>query len=488
MTIEQTAIEKKEIGAMDEARLHIGGAWTDGAETVDLLDKYDGARLATVHQASHEQVDAALADLAVAQPDLTPAPYERGLVLDAASRLLLERRADFVAAIIADTGFTVTDADREVDRGAQTLRLCAEEARMLVGEMVPMHGAPGQAGRIGYTVRRPLGVVAAITPFNSPLNTVIHKVGPALAAGNAVILKPASASPLTSNLLVELLVDAGLPARLIALVHGGGSTVGEWLLASPVPAFYAFTGSTEVGRWVREKAGLRRNQLELGSMSTTFVMADADLDKAVPLCVNASFRKAGQVCTSVQRLYVESSIYEEFVTRLVEDTRQRQVGDPRDPKTFVGPVISPKEAARLESWIVEAREAGATVRLGGARDGNVIQPTILTDVPATVSLACREVFGPIVSVVPFDSFDDAVADANDTPYGLASGIFTRDLGTALAAAERLHMGSVHINETASSRIDLMPYGAAKESGVGLEGPHYAIREMSEERLITITRP
>lgn len=472
---------------MNEAKLYIAGQWEAGAEVVGLTDKFDGGIIARVHHASREQVDRALADLEAAQRESIPSAFQRGEILDIAAGLLEERRERFLASVIDDAGFTVGDAQREVDRGIQTLRLSAEAARGLVGQTVSMEGAAGQNGRIGFTRRYPLGVVVAITPFNSPLNTVIHKVGPALAAGNAVILKPASLTPLTGNLFVELLLDAGLPPRLISVVHGRGSSVGDWLLESPVPSFYAFTGSTEVGRRVREKAGIRRSQLELGSLASTIVMADADLEKAAELCVGASFRKAGQVCTSVQRLFVESAVFDAFVARFVEIAATKQAGDPRDPVTFVGPLISTGEADRLESWISEAVASGATLRLGGERAGNVISPTVLTDVPLDAALNCREAFGPVVSIFPFTSFDDAIRAVNDTPYGLACGIFTTNLDRALDAADQLRMGSVHVNETSNGRVDRMPYGAAKESGLGQEGPHYAVHEMTQERLITLKR-
>ncbi|MGY4647305.1 aldehyde dehydrogenase family protein [Mycobacterium sp. URHB0021] len=471
-----------------QARLFIGGQWTDGHTTHEAADKFDGKPVAVVHYASPEQVDTALTALARAATAATTTSfphYDRYLVLSRASALLAERRPEFVDSIIDDTGFTVADAEREVGRAVQTLLLCGEEAKRIHGEVVPLHGAPGAGERLAFTVRHPVGVVCAITPFNSPLNTVAHKVGPALAAGNAVILKPAAQTPLTAVLLVELLLECGLPESLIALVHGGGATVGETLLASPVPAFYAFTGSTGVGEHIRRAIGIRKAQLELGSLSSTLVCNDAPLERAVDACINAAFRKAGQVCTSVQRLYVQSGIADEFADQLAHRLGTRRAGDPRRDETFVGPVISATEADRVEKWVQSAVEHGATVVRGGDRNGQVISPTILKDVDGSMDVMTKEIFGPVVSLVRFDNLDDAVVDINDTPYGLAAGIFTRDLNNALYAAGRLRMGSVHINETSSSRVDLMPYGGVKDSGTGLEGPRYAIEEMTEQRLITI---
>jgi succinate-semialdehyde dehydrogenase/glutarate-semialdehyde dehydrogenase len=286
-------------------------------------------------------------------------------------------------------------------------------------------------------------------------------------------------------LLVRALLDAGLPPGLVALVHGPGSTVGEWLLTDQVPAMYAFTGSTEVGERIHSVVGLRRTQLELGSLSSTIVCADANLEVALDKIVGAGFRKAGQVCTSVQRVYLARPVVDRFVEGLVARLASRKAGDPTDPATFVGPLISPSAARRVLSWVDEAVAGGALAVAGGSRDGSVVSPTVLVDVDPAMRVMREEVFGPVVCVRPFDDLDAAVAEANQTPYGLAAGIFTRDIDGALTAARRLRMGSVHINETSSSRVDLMPYSGVKRSGMGREGPRYAVAEMTEERLITL---
>lgn len=468
-------------------RMWIDGQWVDGdAGTAPLEQKYTGELLAEVAQASPDQVVQAVASLhQAARHDVIP-PYRRFEILSRASALVAERRDQLRDLIVAESGFTRGDADGEITRATQTLRLSAEEATRLAGEMVPLDGAPGVSGRLGFTMRHPVGVVCAITPFNSPLNTVSHKVGPAIAAGNAVVLKPATATPLTATALVEILLEAGLPARHIALLHGGGREVGTVLLDDERIGFYTFTGSTEVGRIIQRSVGLRRTQLELGSLSSTIVCADADLDTAVERCVSASFRKAGQVCTSVQRLYVDAAVSDEFEARLIDAMAQLKVGDPRDHETFVGPLISESEAARVESWVRSAADAGARVLAGGDRDGRVVAPTLITDVRPDMQVMCSEVFGPVVSLRPYDELGPAIDEINDTPYGLAAGIFTQDVRVALTAAERLRVGSVHVNQTSSSRIDLMPYGGVKDSGSGHEGPKYAAREMTEERLVTIT--
>ena len=348
-----------------------------------------------------------------------------------------------------------------------------------------MEGAPNQSGRLAFTVRVPLGIVAAITPFNAPLNTVAHKIAPAFAAGNSVILKPSSNTPLTALKLCEVLVDAGMPAGFLSLVQGGGR-VAEALLADPRVRFFAFTGSTEVGRSIQQAAGLRRTQMELGSIAFTLLCDDADLDKALPKVAGAGYRKAGQVCTSVQILMVQRKILplvQERLTGLVADLAY---GDPEDPDTVVGPLISEREAIRIERWIGEAVAAGARLLTGGRRDGAVIAPTLLTDIDPGMKVGGCEIFGPVVCLMPFDTLDEAIERVNSTPFGLASGIFTQRIDDAFKAALRLEVGGVHINETSSSRVDMMPYGGSKDSGFGREGPRYAVHEMTEERVITIT--
>lgn len=473
-------------GRVEQARLFFDGGWRDGDDGASLSDRYSGSQIAHVHHASRTQVREATRAVARAQARSPLSPYERFLILRRASELLAERRERFVETMVAEGGYTVGDCGKEVERAAETLLLSAEEAKRIHGDMVPLDGAPGVAGRLGFTIRRPVGVVCAITPFNSPLNTVAHKVAPALAAGNGVVLKPASYTPLTASLLVGVLLDAGLPPGLVALLHGSGRSLGAWLVEDPVPSFYAFTGSTEVGESIRQAVGLRRTQLELGSLSSTIVCRDADVSRAVSRCVQAAFRKSGQICTSVQRLYVDRAVHDDFLATLIGSLDGLTAGDPRDPATFIGPLITLAEAERLERWITSAQERGATVAHGGARRGASLDPTVITGASPDMEVMCQEVFGPVLCIRPFDSLDAAIEEVNATPYGLAAGVFTSDIGAALMAAERLRMGSVHINETSNSRVDLMPYSGVKASGMGREGPRYAIEEMTEERLITLT--
>jgi acyl-CoA reductase-like NAD-dependent aldehyde dehydrogenase len=463
----------------------IGGAWQATSQRLDVRDKYTSEVVGTVGKARADQVTAAVTAAQHAHRTVPFSPYQRAEVLMRAARLLDERKADFVQTMVAESGFTANDCATEVARCMQTLQLSGEEARRITGELVPVQGAPGQDPRkLAFTLRTPLGVVVAITPFNSPLNTVAHKVAPALAAGNAVVLKPASYVPMTAALLCQLLLDAGLPPGYLSLVFGG-SDVGTLLLKDPRVRFYTFTGSTEVGRIIQQHAGLRRTQLELGNISSTIVCADARLDAAAEKCVGASFRKAGQVCTSVQRILVERSAIEAFSDAILERTRKLVWGDPRQPEAFVGPMIDAKETQRAKAWVDEATAQGARLLHGGHTDRAAMAPTVLTDVTPSMKVMNEEIFAPVISLVPFDRFDDAVAMANDTPFGLAVGLFTSDLTRALGAIRQLDMGSIHVNDTSSSRVDLMPYGGIKDSGFGQEGPKYAIRDMSEERLVTL---
>ena len=466
--------------------LLINGQWVQGAgPRVTVLDKYKLQPCATITTADAAQVHQAVEVAHAAFRAGAPVAYERGAVLDRAAQLLEARAPEFVRAMQLEAGFTQSDAMGEVRRCTQTLKLSGEEARRLAGDVIPLAGAPGAAGRMGFTLRVPLGVVAAITPFNSPLNTVTHKVAPAFAAGNAVILKPSTHTPMTACLLAEVLLEAGLPKGFLSVLHGSAEVVGL-LQAEERVRFFAFTGSTEVGRKIQQAAGLRRTQMELGSIACTIVCDDAKLDAALPKIVNAGYRKAGQVCTSVQLLLVHESLQAEVEQRLAPMVQGLSCGDPQDPKTFVGPVISEDAAIRIEAWIEEAVAKGAKRLAGGARQGALVPPTLLTNIRDDMKVGCNEIFGPVVCIVPFKTLDQAIARVNATPFGLATGLFTNRLGDALAAAQQLEVGGVHVNETSSSRVDLMPYGGSKDSGFGREGPHYAVHEMTEERIVTFT--
>ena len=467
-------------------RILVDGQWVAGkGEMRSVIDKFRLRPGAQVTTASGEQVAQAVDAAHAAFRRGAPGPHERGAILERAAGLIEKRQDELVRTMQMEAGFTASDAMGEVRRCIQTLKLSGEEARRLAGEVVPLAGAPQQAGRMGFTLRVPLGVVAAITPFNSPLNTVAHKIAPAFAAGNAAILKPASYTPLTACILAQALLEAGMPRGFLSLLYGSAGVV-DGLLADARVRFFAFTGSTEVGRKIQQAAGLRRTQMELGSIAFTILCGDAKLDLALPKVINASYRKAGQVCTSIQMLLAHKSIVGEVEKRLTELVEGLPFGDPHDAKTVVGPLISEQEAVRVESWIEEAVSRGARRLAGGPRQGAVVPPTLLAGIDDSMKVGCREVFGPLLNVVPFETLDEAIARVNATPYGLACGIFTHRLDDAFEAGRRLEVGGVHVNETSSSRVDLMPYGGSKDSGFGREGPRYAVHEMTEERIVTFS--
>ncbi len=467
-------------------RLLIAGEWVDGAAREVLKDKYDAAPYGEMAVASGDQVTAAVTGALEGQRQAALTPYQRFKILAAAARIVESRLEPLIELMRHEAGFTRADGDNEVRRCVQTLELCAEEAKRLNGEMAPLQAGDGVKNRIGFTLRSPRGVVCVITPFNSPLNVLAHKVGPALAGGNAAVIKPSEFTPLTAVELCKALIEAGLPANLLALVHGAGGVVGPQLLADQRIAFYAFTGSTRVGREIQRAAGLRRTQLELGSIASTIVCHDANIELAIPKILNAGFRKAGQVCTSVQRLYVDARIAGAFVPKLVAAAQKMKAGDPADPATVIGPMISAQHAQRAQAWVEEAVARGARILTGGERQGSVMGPTVLTSVTDDMKVMCEEIFGPVMSIVEFDGIDAAVAQANGTQFGLSAGLFTSNLHTAFHAARALRFGGVHVNEASSARVDAMPFGGVKDSGFGWEGPAYAIREMTEERLMTVS--
>jgi succinate-semialdehyde dehydrogenase/glutarate-semialdehyde dehydrogenase len=311
-------------------------------------------------------------------------------------------------------------------------------------------------------------------------------VAPALASGNTVVVKPPQSTPFSATKLFEILLEAGVPPGHVNLVQGPGAEVGQWLVENPHIAFYTFTGSTAVGKYLQRSVGLRPVALELGSIAGTIVCDDADLNRAAPKCATSAFRRAGQACTSTQRLFVDEKVLPAFIELFAAATRRLKVGDPNDPATAVGPMISEQEAQRAEQWIGDAVQAGARIVEGGRRVGAFLSPTILMDVRSTMKVVCEEIFAPVVSVIPFTSLDDAIAQVNATPFGLAAGVFTNDIMRAMNAARRLHVGIVHINEPSSSRVDLMPFAGVKDSGMGREGPKYVMHEMTEERLVTVS--
>jgi len=464
--------------------LLIDGEWEPVGAGLEVLDKYTQQPFSVVAQAAPDDVARAVAGAADAARHPLP-PARRQAILSDAARLLEARQDEIRALYVAETGFTPADAATEITRALGTLRLSAEEAVRIAGEEIPVAATAGSEGRLAFTIRVPVGVVGAITPFNAPLNTVVHKVGPALAAGNAVVLKPAEQTPLCSAALAQVLLDAGLPPGFLQLVCGPGETTGAALVADRRIRFFTFTGSPAVGLAIKQNSGIAKTHLELGSNSASIVAADADLKLVADLVVRAGYRKAGQVCTSVQRLIAHVSVIDELAGLLAKRVESLRAGDPRDAAVQVGPMIAPAEAERAQFWLRQAAEQGATVLTGGERDGPVLTPALLRDPPPNSRIMNEEIFAPVVALVPVGGFDEAIDMINAGEYGLQAGVFTQDIDRAFQAARRLRVGGVMINDTSSYHADAMPYGGVKNSGYGLEGPHYAVQDMTDPRIIVL---
>lgn len=465
--------------------LVIDGERVTTEERLEVYDKFNGSILGSVSTADLETVDHAVAAAKRAFETVKLSPYERYTILKKTSELLLERKTEFAELITGEVGKPIADSLIEVERTAQTIEISAEEAKRIHGEMIPVESAPGAENRMAFTIRVPVGVVCAITPFNVPLNLVAHKIAPALAAGNTVVLKPASATPLSAIRLTELLEEAGLPKGCINAVVGSGSKVGNWLSKDERIRLYTFTGSPEIGLKLKKDTGLRNVLLELGSNSAVIVHDDADLELALNMCVPKSFANAGQVCISVQMIYVHERIRESFVKSFVERTKALKVGNPYDPATQIGPMISEGEAMRAENWVKEAEAAGAVIECGGTRNGAILHPTVVTHVTDEMKMVCEEIFAPVVGIAGYTDLDDCIRRINTSRFGLQAGIFTQSLDVAFRAAREIHVGGVMINDASQFRADQMPYGGVKHSGWGKEGPKYAIHEMTEERIIVI---
>lgn len=464
--------------------LFIGGEFVETPRHSFVFLPYDNSPVAKVFEGDEQTVDQAVSaaeEGAKAMAALTNA--ERSDLLFRLHGILAAEADDFVRVITSETGKPVKESRGEVDRALQTVLQSAIEARNLRGEAIPIDGAPTGKGKMAITAREPLGVIAAITPFNVPLNTALHKIGPALAGGNAVVHKPSEETPVSALRLARSMVRAGLPKGAYNVVCGDGPTLGQRLVADPRVAMVTFTGSVPVGKSIRAAAGLKRVTLELGGNSALIVEAGADLDLAAAKAVGGSFSHSGQLCISVQRIYVHDSVADRFLVKFAEATSKLVGGHPFDELTDYSSLITEAAAIRVDSWIEEAIAQGARRHAGGSRKGATIPPTILENVAVTSKLACDEAFGPVAAVNRYSDLDEAIRLVNDTPYGLQAGIFTRDLERAFHAARKLKVGGVMINEVPTFRADLMPYGGVKESGLGREGPRYAIEEMTEAKLI-----
>jgi acyl-CoA reductase-like NAD-dependent aldehyde dehydrogenase len=469
-----------------EYKLFIDGQWVAAGPLMEVKNKYNGQTVASLPTARREDVDAAIAAAQRAAQVMADMPaYKRAEILFKTASLLRERSEDLAKTIAAEAGKALKFARAEVDRAISTFTIASEEAKRLHGETFPLDAVPSGEGYFGFWVRRPVGVIAAISPFNFPLNLVAHKVAPALASGNALVLKPATTTPLAAVKLCQALQDAGLPAGAINLVVGSGGTVGEWLTTDPRVDKITFTGSPDVGRHILSVAGIKKVTLELGNTSPVVIAPDADLDFVAKRCAVGAYYNSGQVCISVQRIYSQKQVYELFSEKFVKATEAMVVGDPLDERVDVGPMIDSKEVDRIESWVREAQASGAKVVTGGKRDGTVYYPTVLTDVKPDMKVIAEETFAPVASVISCDDFEESLRQANDTKFGLQVGVFTKDIDRVLKAIKRLNFGGVIINDTPNFRADHMPYGGNRQSGLGREGVKFAMEEMTNIQMVAI---
>jgi len=458
------------------------------SDVITVHSPYDDSVIGEVPSQTAADVDRAVA-IAKAALASNPLPlWKRAEILDRAAARLTERREEFAQIIAKEAAKPIKTARVEAERAAGTFLFAAAEARKLSGETIPLDAIAAGEGKIGFTLRIPIGVVGAIAPFNFPLNLVVHKVGPAIAAGCPVVLKPASQTPFSSLALAKMLVEeCGLPAEYLQVVTGGGSTVGNAIVDHPDIALITFTGSPAVGWGIRARAPRKRVGLELGNNAPCIIEADGDWKAAAAKIKVAGFSHAGQSCISTQRVLVHRSIADQFTAALVEHVNTLVVGDPLDDATDVSALISKSERDRVSSWVEEARAAGATVATGGSlTDDGVLRPTVIANASPALKVCAQEVFGPVVAVTAYDTLDEAIALANDTRFGLQAAIFTSDISKALKAVQSLDFGGVLVNEVPTWRADQQPYGGLRDSGNTREGPAYSVKEMTEIRMVVLS--
>ena len=470
-----------------DRKLFVAGEWIETGDWVEVRSPYSGEVVSRVAKGGAEQTKRAIDAAEQAMLDPLPAHKRAEILVKVVAGIA--RRHDEIARQISDeAGKPLKAARVETSRAMSTYTFAAVEARKLAGEMVPMDAAQAGEGKLGFTLRRPIGIVGAISPFNFPLNLVAHKLAPALAAGCAVVLKPASQTPLSALMLAELEDEAGLPPGWLSVVVGPSAEIGDVLVEDERVKAITFTGSGGVGWGLKERAPKKKVSLELGNATPVIITADADIEATAAAMAANAFAFAGQSCISVQRIYVERPAYDRFVEAFVPRVRELKVGNPADDETDVGPVIDAGAKERILAWIEEARSGGAEILAGGQEQDGLIQPTVIANASRELKVSCEEVFGPVVTVNAVDSLDEAIELANSTRYGLQAGIFTTRLDSALRAARELDFGGVIVNEAPTFRSDQMPYGGVKDSGNTREGPAYAVRELTEERLVVVDLP
>jgi acyl-CoA reductase-like NAD-dependent aldehyde dehydrogenase len=461
----------------------INGQWVDTPDHDATIDPYRGDVVSRVAQGGPEIAERAIASAAAAAPMIAGMPgYERAEILQRVGDLIAQRSEEIGRLMARETGKALKDAIGEVQRSQDTMALSAQEAIRIEGAQVPLDGSRMGAGKLAFLIRFPVGVVGAITPFNAPFNLACHKLGPAIGAGNAIVLKAPPQAAGVVHALAGLFVEAGVPEGVVNVVHGGAD-MGRTIVCNPSVDFVTFTGSSRVGAEIKAASGLRRVALELGGNGWTIIHEDADIDDATPMCARNAMRLAGQSCISVQSVLVHRSLYSGFVERVVAEAEALEVGDPVDPQTDVGTLIDETAAKRVAGWIDEAVGDGAKLLTGGKRTGAQLTPAVLTDVSADMKMVSEEVFGPAVSILAYDELDEAIAQVNGGPYGLQCGIFTRSNAVTMRAIREIRCGGVIINGTSTWRTDQLAYGGIKASGMGREGPRYAMRDMTDERLV-----
>jgi acyl-CoA reductase-like NAD-dependent aldehyde dehydrogenase len=467
-----------------ERKLLIGGEWVETGEQLEVRSPYSGDVVGRVAKAGAAEARAAVDAAEKAMADPLPAHKRAEILVKIVAGIA--RRHDEIARQISDeAGKPLKAAKVETSRAMSTYTFAAVEARKLAGEMVPMDAAQAGEGKLAFTLREPIGIVGAISPFNFPLNLVAHKIAPALAAGCAVVLKPASQTPLSALTLAELADEAGLPAGWLNVLVGPASEIGDVLVEDERVRAISFTGSSGVGWKLRERAARKKVLLELGNATPVIVHGDADLDEAAEKLAANAFSFAGQSCISVQRIYIQKWVYDDFLSRFLPKVEGLVLGDPADEATDVGPVIDDESRERILNWIEEARDGGAEILAGGGPEGDLIQPTVIANATLDMKVCREEVFGPVCVVNSYEALDEAIALANGTRFGLQAGIFTADIRAALRAAHELDFGGVIVNEAPTFRSDQMPYGGVKDSGNTREGPPYAVRELTEQRVVVI---
>jgi acyl-CoA reductase-like NAD-dependent aldehyde dehydrogenase len=465
-------------------KIFVAGNWVDKAKKIEVKNPFDNSVIDTVPRADANDLEKAL-DFAVrgAKVMAQLTSYERWKILRKAADLLAARNEELGQLISKEEGKIIAEGRGEANRAVETMTGSAEEAKRLHGETVPLDADPMGSKKLGFTLRVPCGVVAAIAPFNFPLNLVCHKVGPALAAGNSVIIKPASDTPLSALRLTEILLEAGLPPEGIQCITGSGGEIGDALVADRRVRKVTFTGSREVGDRICRTAGIKKVTMELGSNSPLIIMSDAHLDKVAAAVAVTGYGNAGQTCISTQRVLTAKTVYSDFLGALKPKVEALTTGNQLDEKSKVGPMVKESEALRVEDWINEAVSAGARLVAGGGRRGAFYTPAVIADVKPEMRISRDELFGPAVAVAPFDTIEEAIALANDSVYGLAAGIFTENIEWAMKFAREAEAGNLHINWGPQWRVDLMPYGGLKDSGFGKEGPRYAVEEMTELKMV-----